>query len=132
MSAVEGDINQVIASAVQARIESEVAAALAGSDLMNQYVAAALHQKITVRKGYRDEQTTYLREAIDGAIRAATKAAVAKVVAEEQPAIEKAVVEEMRRDIKGISKTLVGKLAEASAAPYGISVELRYANGGEV
>lgn len=125
-STVTGDLNQVIVSAVQARIESEVAAALSGSELIGQYVAAALTEKITVRENYRDRTTTFLRETIDSAIKAATKAAVQKVVAEEAPLIEKTVTAEMRKNVTAISKTLVGKLVEQADSSYGISVELRY------
>ncbi len=125
---ITGDLNQVIASAVQARIETEVATALAGSDLMTKYVAAALHQPISVRDSgdYRDRKTTYLREAIDNAIRAATKTAIANVVAAEAEAIEKAVAAAIRADIKGIAKSLAGKLVEAAEKPYGVSVALKY------
>lgn len=123
-----GDLNQVIASAVQARIESEVAAALSGSELMGQYVAAALSQKITVedRGSYRKRETTFLRETIDGAIKEATKAAIAKVIAAEAEAIEATVAAEIRKNVKPIAKTLAGKLADAAASPYGVNVELRY------
>jgi hypothetical protein len=125
---VSGDLNQVIASAVQARIETEVATAMAGSELMGQYVAAALHEKIEVkdRDTYRTRTTTYLREAIDGAIKAATLAAVQKVIAEEAPAIEAAVAIELRKNVKGIAKTLVGKVAESTESAYGMNIELRY------
>jgi hypothetical protein len=125
---VSGDLNQVIASAVQARIETEVAAALSGSELMGQYVAAALTQKIQVedRGTYRKRETTFLRETIDGAIKEATKAAVHKVVAAESEQIERAVETALRKDLKKISVALAGKLAEASQSPYGVTVELRY------
>lgn len=123
-----GDLNQVIASAVQARIETEVAGALAGSDLMAQYVSAALHQQIDVkdRDRYSTRKSTYLRETIDEAIRAATKAAVAKVIAEEAEAIEAQVATELRKNVKSIAKTLVGKVADAADSPYGVKVELNY------
>lgn len=127
-----GDLNQVIASAVQARIETEVAVALAGSDLMAQYVSAALNQVITEepsgRNNYQRVKTTFLRKTIEVAIRDATKAAVARVIAEELPAIEKVVTLEVREKSEAIAKTLVGKLADAAESPYGINVELRYPN----
>jgi hypothetical protein len=128
MSEITGDLNQVIASAVQARIETEVAAALSGSELMGQYVAAALTQKIQVedRGSYRKRETTYLRETIDAAIKEATKAAVRKVVAEEAPAIEAVVATEMRKNVKAWASTLVSKIAEKAESPYGLTVELRY------
>jgi len=123
---VENDLNSVIASAVQARIETEVASALSGSELMGQYVAAALTQTVKVEKNYRTRETTYLRETIDQAIQAATKAAVNKVVAESAPEIEKLVATELRRNIKGLSAQIVGNLVEKADSPYGISVEINY------
>jgi hypothetical protein len=125
---VTGDLNQVITSAVQARIESEVAAALSGSELMGQYVAAALTQKIVVedRGTYRKRETTFLRETIDAAIKAATKAAVQKVIAAEAEAIEAQVAAELRKNVKAIAKTLVGKVAESAESPHGIEVNLKY------
>jgi hypothetical protein len=127
-NAAAGDLNQVIASAVQARIETEVATALSGSELMTQYVSAALHQKIQVedRGSYRKRETTWLRETIDKAIREATKVAVAKVMQEEAEAIEKHVAAELRKNVKGIASTLVGKIADVADSPYGVTVELRY------
>jgi deoxyribose-phosphate aldolase len=123
-----GDLNQVISSAVQARIETEVAAALSGSELMSQYVAAALRQKIDVKAdgGYRTRETTFLRETIDKAIQSATKAAVAKVIVEEAEAIEAAVATEIRRGVKDIAKRLTTQLAEKAAEAYGVTVELKY------
>lgn len=131
IDAVENDLNTVIASAVQVRIETEVASALSGSELMGQYVAAALTEKITVRDSgtYRDRQTTYLRETIDEAVKGATKAAVNKVVAESAPEIEKLVAAELRKNIKGISAQIVGNLVSKADSPYGISVEVKYPGG---
>lgn len=127
---IAGDLNQVIAGAVQARIESEVAAALSGSDLMSQYVAAALSQTIreepSGRNNYQRVETTFLRKTIETAICEATKGAVARVIAAELPAIEETVTAELRKNVKEISKTLVGKLADAADSPYGVTVELRY------
>jgi hypothetical protein len=122
------DLNTVIVSAVQARIEAEVATALAGSELMSQFVAAALNQTITVRRGYRDEQTTYLRNAIDGAIQKATTACLAKVLEAEAPSIEKAVTAELKRNLPMISKAAAENMAKAAQQAYGMTVEVTYRN----
>jgi hypothetical protein len=131
---VTGDLNQVIASAVQARIETEVATALAGSELMNQYVAAALNQRVqeepSSRNGYKRVETTFLRQTVETAIRAATKAAVARVIADEAEAIERTVTAEIRKNVKDIAAVLVGKLADAAESAHGINVELRYPGRG--
>ncbi len=123
-----GDLNATIASAVQARIEMEVATALAGSDLMAQYVGAALHQEIVVKdnNSYRDRKTTYLREAIDGSIRVATKVALAKVLEAEAASIEKAITAEVKRNLPAIAKTAAENMATAAARTHGMTVEIKY------
>lgn len=121
-----GDLNNVIASAVQARIETEVATALAGSELMTQYVAAALNQPIEVGDRFKSRKTTFLRETIDKAIREATKDAVQKAIAAELPAIEAQVTAELRRNVKGIAKTMTDKLGEKVDSAYGVTVKLNY------
>lgn len=124
------DLNNTIATAVTARIEAEVTAALAGSDLMTSYVAAALSQPLEVKDPhtYRTRQTTFLKETIDKSIQAATKAAVAKVVASEQKRIEKVVRDALKEQVDIIGSRLVGQLVEKAESPYGINVELRYGN----
>lgn len=126
------DLNTVIATAVSARIEAEVAAALSGDAVMSKYVAAALQQEIEVRDGgysgysSRNRKTTFLRQTIDTAIRQATETAVRKVIAEEQEALEAAVATELRRQTKDIAKTLVGQVAEVAQKSHGVRVELVY------
>ena len=120
------DLNATIASAVQARIETEVAAALSGSDLMAQYVGAALNQPIVVTRNYRDKKTTYLREAIDNAIREATKATLARVIQEEAPSIEAAIKAELKRNLPAIASGAVEAMGKAAQQTYGMTVELTY------
>jgi hypothetical protein len=125
---VSGDLNQVIVSAVQARIEAEVAAALSGDEMIGKYVAAALNQPIEVgRDSYsRGRRTTYLRETIDTAMREATKAVVTQVIAEEREAIERAVRAELRDRVDGLAVQLVNSAVESVEKPYGLSVTLQY------
>lgn len=125
-SPAEGDINQVIASAVQARVEAAVAASLADSDLMSQYVASALSQEVTVRdpNTYRNRRTTFLRDAITGAIREAAKAAVAKKLQELAPELEAEVAKIIERDREKMATVMVGRLAECAGSGYAIKVEL--------
>ena len=121
------DLNTVISTAVQARIETEVAAALSGSELMSQYVQAALHQPIEVQdRNYRKRNTTYLRETIDEAMREATKAAVKRVIVEEQDKIEAEVARELRKNVKGIANQLATNMADAAGTAYGMKIEVTY------
>jgi hypothetical protein len=123
---LDSDLNQVIANAVNARIEATVAAALSGDELIGQYVAAALNQEIRLERNYRTTTTTYLKHTIDEAMREATKAAVQKLIAEEREAIEEAVRKELRRGIKAVAEKLVGSVVEAASSSYRLSVNLEY------
>lgn len=129
MPDIGSDLNATITAAVNARIEASVAEALSGNKLISDYVAAALSREITIRDpgGYRDRKTTFLREVIENSVKAATEQAVRKVVAQEQPALEAAVAEELRRNTTAIAAQLVGKMAEATEHAYGVRVELQYA-----
>lgn len=126
---VIGALDETIAGAVTARIEAEVAAALASSDMIGQYVAAALTQKIKIedpRDRYSKVETTFLKLTIDKAIQDATKTAVVKVIAAEAEEIERVVAAELRSNVKVIAKALVGNVQDAVEKPYGVNVELRY------
>lgn len=125
---IENDLNQVIASAVTARIEAQVAAALSGDEVIGKYVAAALNQQIDVRDNgsYHDRRTTYLREAIDTAMRAATKAAVERVIGEHHDQIEIAVREALTNSLDAMVAQLVKSMTDAAENPYGIKVSLHY------
>lgn len=125
MSDPTPDLNQVITSAVHARIEAEVLKALSTDDTFARFVTAALQQPINGER--YGERTTYLANTLKAAIQEATQVAVAKVVAEQAPAIEAEVAKALRRDIKGIAGTLVASVAGAVRHPYGVKIELREA-----
>lgn len=126
MSTTNDDLSQVIVAAVNARVEATVAEALAGDEMIGKYVTAALMQEIEIGTGYRARKTTFLRNAIDGAMRSATEAAVKRVVADEAPAIERAVRAQLLSSVDRIAAQLVGSVADAAERPYGIRVELDY------
>jgi predicted trehalose synthase len=95
---------------------------------MGRYVAAALGQVIEVPKAgssYEKRKTTYLKHTIDKALQEATKAAVARVLAEEAPALEEAVRKELRRNIAAVAEQLVGSVKKSAESSYGITVELK-------
>jgi hypothetical protein len=123
---IEGDLNTVIAHAVSARIEAQVAAALAGDDMIGRYVTAALTQEIQVGGSYEKRKTTFLKNTLDIAFQNIAKNVVARVLSEEAEAIEIAVRKELRANIATLASTLVGSVSKVAEAPYGISVELKY------
>lgn len=124
MSNIETDLNATIASAVNARIEAEVMAALSGDEIIGRLVTAALQQKVGEER-YGRKQTTFLASVLNAAIKDATKAAVARLIEEERPLIEDEIRKALRRNVKTMADAIVGNLAEQASSAYGVSVELR-------
>ena len=124
MSNIETDLNATIASAVNARIEAEVMAALSGDEIIGRFVTAALQQKVGEER-YGRKQRTFLAAAHHNAIQAATKAAVARLVEEERPLIEDEIRKALRRNVKTMADSIVGNLAAQASNAYGVRVELQ-------
>ena len=122
----EGDLNQIIVSAVNARVEAQVLAALSGDEVISKYVTAALSEKVLVNPNdrYSHDKERYLTHVLRAAIKDAAKAAVAKLIVEETPLIEEEIRKALRRDIRKIGETLAGTLAARAAEGYGVTVQL--------
>lgn len=123
---VNAGLDAIIAKAVETKIEAVLASALAGDEIIGQYVVAALQQPIEIGPNYQKRKTTFLKHTIDEALRAATKAAVQRFVLEQQTAIEAAVAKELRAQTGKVAGQLVGSLAEKSATAYGLTVEVKF------
>lgn len=123
-----GDLNNVITSAVNARIETAVLEALSGDQFFGRLVAVALQREISVRdsSGYRDRKTTFLAHVLESTIRQATEDAARRLVLEQADDIEEAVRKELRRSSSEIAKQLVGAVTEKAKETYGIKVELQF------
>lgn len=123
---IEGDLNHVIVSAVNARVEAEMMKALSGDETMGKYVVAALRQNVEVKDPhtYRTTAEPFLTNVLRKAIQQATVSAVQRLIAEEMPTIEEEVRKALRRDVKRIAETLTNSLAEAAAKTYGVKVDL--------
>lgn len=127
MATVSSDLGDVVATAVNARIEAEIGQALAGSELMAQYVQAALMQNVEVKTGgYSSEKKPFLRHVIDEAIRAATKAAVVKELEARQEEIERLVREALGGQVDKIAQSLTSSLVENASEGYRINVEVTH------
>jgi uncharacterized protein (DUF885 family) len=124
MSNIEGDLNATIASAVNARIEAEVMAALSGDEVIARFVTAALQQKVGDQR-YGKQQRTFLAAALETAIKDATKAAVGRLIEEERPLIEDEIRKALRRNVKTMADSIVGNLADKASSAYGVRVELQ-------
>lgn len=127
MADIEDDLNKTIRSAVNARVEAAVMAALSGDEVIGAMVAAALQQQVEVpsERGYGKEKVPFMVHAVRSAIRSATKDAVAKVITEETPLIEDEVRKAFKRSAATLADSLVSSLAESCRSAYGVSVELR-------
>jgi hypothetical protein len=122
------DLNDVITSAVNARVETAVLEALSGDEFFGRMVTAALHQVVEVKDdgGFRTRKTTFLRHTLETVTRDAVKSATARLVAQEAERIEEAVAAELRRSSDAIARQLVDSVANAAENPYGIAVSLKF------
>lgn len=120
------DIDKTIVHAVNARIEAEVFAALAGDEAIGAYVAAALAQTVEVpsRRGYGKEQVPFMHTVLTSAIQTATAEAVRRVINDELPTIEAEVSKALRRNVRGIAEGLAVTLKDAADKAYGVTVNL--------
>lgn len=120
------DLNDVIASAVSARVEAQVLAALSDSDTFNVMVMAALQQPVEIPDGtsYGKKRVPYLNNVLQTAIRERTKAVVAESVEEHAEAIKVEVRKALRKSIGVMADSLVdGFVAGASGRYPSIKVE---------
>ena len=119
------DINDIIASAVNARVETAVLEALSSDDTMRVFVAAALNQKVSTT-GYSRDETTLLNRLLKNTIEEQTKAVVAEEVAGHADVIRKEVRAALKKSIGVITDSLVdGFVANASGRYPSIKVEFR-------
>lgn len=122
---IEGDLNKVIVSAVNARVEAEMMKALSGDETVGRFVTAALREQVSVTGDRYDRQTEpYITHILRAAIKEAAKTACVRLIAEELPTIEEEVRKALRRDVKRIAETLTNQLADVAAKTYGVSVDL--------
>lgn len=104
MSALEEDLNSLIAKGVNAKIEAAVAEAVLKDEVMTKFVVAALQQPVSTGN-YSREKTTFINHIVGETIKERTK----EVVAEEVIAAEDAIRKEVRKALK----KSVGVLADA-------------------
>jgi hypothetical protein len=125
--ALGGDLNTVIVSAVNARVEAAVAEALSGDEVIGKFVTSALRQTVEVPKAdgsYGKERVTFLKSVIDKALQQATKQAVLKVMAEEEERLEKEVRKALRASTDSIAKSLVSSVKDATDNTYRFQVNI--------
>ena len=111
------DLNATIANAVNARIEGQVLAALADSDVMGRMVTAALQKKVNTG-AYRNNETTYLQSLIGKAIEEKTVEVVAAELDTIRPLIETEVRKALRKSVGVLADSLVEGFVQAAAGSY--------------
>lgn len=112
MSEFDADLNSVITSAVNARVEAAVASALAGDEVIGRYVTAALQRPVEVPNGtgFGKERKPFLSHVIEQAVRDATKVAVQKFITDEAATFEDEVRKHVRRAAPDFAAQMVGAL----------------------
>jgi hypothetical protein len=111
---------KIIGPIVEQQIASAIVAQLGDpSILIQKMVAAALSQKVNsegkVDSYSHSNKFTFMEIAAGNMIREAAKSALAKVVAESQPLIEKAVADELKRSPKKTAAALVSAFSELAS-----------------
>lgn len=128
MGAIElgADLDATITPAVNARVEAAVAAALAADDFMSSYITAALRQSVEVPSpnGYGKEKVTFLHKVVSESVRQAVGDAIRQHIKDDTEALERIVVDELRRQRALIARNLVASLTDAADKTYGIKVDL--------
>ena len=124
MSNISNDLNTTITAAVNARVESEILAAMSNSDILQSFVTAALSTKVS--GGYRDKEKTLLSHLLETTIQEQAKSVVAEEITKMQPAIREEVRAALAKSVGVISDALVdGFVANASGRYPSIEVNFR-------
>ena len=124
MASQNEDINQIIATAVNARVEAAVVEAMTSDGAIRTYVAAALNRPVS--DGYRSREKTFLQHLIQGSVEEQTRAVVAEEIKGVEEAIRKEVRAALKKSIGVITDSLVdGFVANASGRYPSIKVEFR-------
>ena len=125
MSNLEQDLNTTITSAINARIEAEVTAALSGDAVIGQFVAAALAQEVGETGYGRDrKKITFMHRTVAKTIQEVTASLVLEVIEAERETIEREIRKSLRSYIPNMAAGMVDSLAhQAKHASYRISVQ---------
>lgn len=122
MGVINDDINSVVASAVNARVEAAVFEAMTSDDTIRAYVSAALNEKVEDRYNYRKD--TYINTILKDTIKKITKDVVAEEIVVAEDLIRREVKDALDRSIGVITDSLVeGFVASARGSYPSIKVE---------
>lgn len=121
------DLNDIITSAVQARIEAQIAAAFTADSTFETFVIQALQQEVEIPAGdYRKKKVPFLMHLIQEAVRKAATLAVKKYMAEHTDELARAVEAELSNRTEEIAKQMVAQVSKKAGENYGVRVELAW------
>lgn len=122
------DLNDIITSAVQARVEAQIVAAFAGDQTFEKFVIAALQQTVEVpgNDRYNKAKVPFMMHLLQEAVRASAKQAVQKYMTEHTDELAIAVERELSSKTAGIARQMVDQVSKKASENYGVTVELRW------
>lgn len=126
MADPKDDINQIITSAVQARVEAAVVEALASDGTIRAYVAAALNRQVDT-SGYGREKKSLLSHLLQNTVEEMTKRVVAEEIKSHEDVIRAEVRAALEKSIGVISDSLVDGFVSNAAGRYP-SVRVEFAS----
>jgi hypothetical protein len=119
------DINATIVAAVNARITAETFAALNNDEVLGKFVQAALYQPMEVER-YSSKRVPYIEQVLKNAVQAATKAAIAQWVADNQGQIKARVEAALTENMSGIAKAMVDSMINSTDSGYSTKVSVAF------
>lgn len=124
MSNISSDLDKTITSAVNARVESEILATMANSDIMRTFVTSALDTKVKTG-GYSSEEKTLLTHLLETSVQQQAKAVVAEEIVKLEPVIREQVREALAKSVNVIADSLVSGFVENATGRYP-SIEVNF------
>lgn len=107
MSNLGPELDKTISSAVNAKIEAEVFKAMTSDDVIGQYVAAALNEKVADPDNRYGSKQTLINVSMKKAIKKMTEQVIADEVNKQVDAIREEVEKALKASIGVISDSLV-------------------------
>jgi len=124
----EADINEIISSAVNARVEAAVLEAMSGDQVMGRYVTAALSAPVKNEDRYGRSRTakpeTFLHHTVRSSIQKATTDAVKRVLAESEAELEDLVRKAIKAQAGDLAKKISQAMCDQASRGYGIQVQV--------
>lgn len=120
-----GDLNKTIVAAVNARITAETFAALSQDEVLGKFVQAALMQPMETER-YSSKKIPYIEQVLKNAVQAATKAAVAQWVNDNQGPIKERVTAALTNNLDGIAAAMVDSMTKSTESSYYTKVGIEF------